>query len=287
MSTRTGFRRLVAPVVIALVCGVATPIPAFAGAAWQPADGAASEMPAAAEIFERHIEAIGGHDAIDALRNRRITGTYSGVPFEYTARLQVWWERDGRYHQKVVEPGGLRYQLYANNGRTWMQIMDNEPAPILGSRHVEMMDTSDFLGEANYTERYKSIKTVARAKADGKDVWVVQAVTQLGRPHSLFFSVENGLLQGTRVPVTSDNGIREMTVKLFDYVDAGGVLYPSRIVQQFSGDTTKNEFRYTKIEVNTDDEHDYTVPEAIEQTFIEVEQMQAENAEGEAPASDG
>ena len=286
MATQTGFRRIVASSVIALVCAAATPIPAFAGAAWQPADEAAADLPAAAEIFERHIEAIGGQDAIDALQNRRITGTYSGVPFDYTARLQVWWERDGRYHQKVIEPGGLRYQLYANNGRTWMQIMDNEPAPILGSRHVEMMDTSDFLGEANYAERYKSMKTAAKAKADGMDVWVVQAITQLGRPHTLFFSVESGILQGTRVPVTSENGIREMTVKLYDYVDAGGVLYPSRIVQQFAGDTAKNEFRYTKIEVNAEDEHDYSVPAEIEQVFVELEQ-QAESGEAPAPASDG
>lgn len=276
--------RFIAPAVVALACVVWAPVSVFAGVAVQPSAEARADLPAAEDIFEHYVEAIGGWDALNSLKNRRISGTYSGQPFEYTARLQVWWERDGRFHQKVVEPGGLRYELFANNGRTWMKIMDKDPMPVLGSRHSEVLDTADFLGEANYHDRYKSIQTVGKAKADGEDVWVVQAITQSGRPHSLFFSVESGLLRGTRVPVTSDKGMREMTVRLFDYVDAGGVLFPSRLEQQFKGDAAINKFDYTSIEVNADDEQDYTVPEAVEKVFAEIE-ARAEAGGGDAAAA--
>jgi hypothetical protein len=256
-----------------------SPAPAGTLAAESAAAQPAAALPEAAEIFERHVEAIGGWDAVDAMQNRRITGTYTGKPFEYAARLQVWWERDGRFHQRVVEPGGLRYELFANGDRAWVKVLDQEPTPLMGVRRIELLDTSDFLGEANYKARYKSIETLARAKAEGKDVWVVKAVTQAGRPHTLYFSVESGLLVGTRVPASSDSGMRELTVRLLDYEEFGGVLYPTRVVQQFQGDPETNEFRYTKIEINTDDEHDYTVPEAVEQAFVEADRRAAESGE--------
>ncbi len=233
---------------------------------------AAAPLPEASEIFERYIEALGGQEKLDGIRNRRITGTYTGDPFQFKASVQVWWEADGRFHQRVSEPAGLRYDLWVVDGMTWSVVMDGEPTPMGGIQRQELLDTADFHGEANYKNRYKEIETLREAKAGDTPVYIVRAVTHAGRPHTLFFAKDSGLLLGNRVPVTGPNGsMRDMTVRVQNYKEiADGVLYPTLFVQDFGSEAPPNRFEFTEIEINVDDEHEYPVPENVRQLFDEV-----------------
>ena len=253
-----------------LSASIATAATAEYSSATQPAADPTADLPEAAEVFERYIEAIGGREAIEKITNRRITGTYTGDPFEFKANLQVWWEADGRYHQRVSEPAGLRYELFAVGRVTWSVVMDREPDPIGGVQRQELLDTADFTGEVNYKNRYKKIEIVRKAKAGDQEIYIVRATTHAGRPHTLYFATDTGLLIGTRVPVSgTKNSIRDMTVQILDYKDIGGVLYPTRFVQSFTNEkqTKPNEFVFSKIEVNVTDGHEYPIPEKVREKF--------------------
>ena len=271
---------------------VASPIPAAAqgSAASAPGDDApfqssraAETLPMPEEIFERYIEAMGGWDKINALQNRRITGTFEGDPFEFKASVKIWWEADGRYHLNIREPAGLFYDLYAVDGMTWSVVMGGEPNPIGNVQRLEILDTADFLGEANYRNRYKEIETQREAKAGDTPVYVVKATTRGGRPHTLFFDKNTGLLIGDRVPDQGPDGkMRLMTVRIENYREFGGVLYPTRFVQTFSDNARPNTMNFNEIEVNADDEHDYTVPDSVRERFDS-----AKKAEQEAAGAQG
>lgn len=248
-----------------------------AGTLVQPDEGA-SQLPEASAVFERYIEAIGGRDAMAKIKNRRVTGTYTGDPFEFTAKLQIWWEDDGRYHQRVSEPAGLRYDLYAVELMTWSIVMDRGPEPLGGVQRQEALDTADFWGEANYEKRYKEIKVLREAKAGDTPIYIVRATTHAGRPHTLYFAKDTGLLIGTRVPVSGPKkSVRDMTVQILDYKDIGGVLYPTKFVQVFNNEqnTKPNEFVYSEIEVNVDDGHEYPVPDNVREIFEKSAQEKA------------
>lgn len=250
---------------------------------------ASPDLPDAASIFERHIEAIGGRDKVFSITNRRITGTYTGTPFEFRANVRIWWESDGRFHQRVSEPAGLRFDFHVNGDYTWATWQDGEPVALGGLQRLELLDTADFYGEANYENRYKSIETVGSARADGRPIYVVQAVTHADRPHRLFFDQETGLLVGTQVPAMTDGGrIREMTLRISDYKDFGGVLYPTRMHQQVAGIDSRNVYHFTAISVNADEPHDYEVPEKIKREWDEARARAAQEnaAEEQAPVSD-
>lgn len=188
--------------------------------------------------------------------------------FEFRANLKIWWEHDGKYHQRVAEPAGLHYDLYAVDGYTWSVVMDREPEPLGGVQRQELLDTADFYGEANYKNRYKEYQTVREAKAGDTEIYVVRAVTPIGRPHTLFFAKETGLLIGNRVPVTGpNNSLRDMTVRIEGYKEFGGVLYPTVFTQEFGNNVKPNKFTFTEMEVNVDDGHEYTVPDSIRERF--------------------
>ena len=156
--------------------------------------------------------------------------------------------------------------------------MDREPTPIGRVQRQELLDTADFYGEANYKDRYKEYKTVREAKAGDTEIYVIRAVTPAGRPHTLFFAKESGLLIGNRVPVTGPNeSLRDMTVRIDGYKDFGGVLYPTVFTQEFGNGVKPNTFVFTEIEVNVDDDYEYPVPESIREVF-----EAAKNAESES-----
>jgi hypothetical protein len=231
---------------------------------------AADQLPEASVVFERYIEAIGGRDAMAKIKNRRIEGTYTGDPFEFKANLQIWWEEDGRYHSRINEPAGLKYDLYAVDRMTWSNVMDRGPEPMGGVQRQELLDTSDFWGEANYEKRYKEIKVLREATAGETVIYIVQAMTHAGRPHTLYFAKDTGLLIGTRVPVSGPkNTARDMTVQILDYKDFGGVLYPTKFVQKFNNEpnTKHNVFVYTSIKINAEDAHEYPVPDTVRELF--------------------
>ena len=246
------------------------------------------DLPAAEQIFEHFIEAIGGEEKIHAIKNRRIEGTYLGDPFEFKATLRVWWESDGRFHQAVSEPAGLRYNIYANGEYTWVQVMDRDPQFLGGMQRIELFDTADFYGEANYKNRYKEYKTVGVGKAQGQPVYVVRAITKSGRPHMLYFSQETGLLLGTRAPTMDKNGkAREMMVRLSEYKPFGGVLYPTRLEQQFAGSKDISRYHYTEMRVNVDDGHDYSVPPIVVEQYKQALANDAAEAAKKKKEEDG
>jgi hypothetical protein len=126
------------------------------------------------EIFDRYIEALGGWDALSAQKNRRIKGTFEGDPFQFKASVTIWWEADERYHLNIREPAGLYYDLFAVEGMTWSVVMNREPTPIGRVQRQEILDTAEFLGEANYKRRYSQIETMGEAKAGETPVYIVR-----------------------------------------------------------------------------------------------------------------
>ena len=245
-----------------------------------------ADLPEAEEIFERYIEAIGGREKIEKIKNRRITGTYQGDPFEFRANVTVWWDAEGGFQQRVAEPAGLKYELFAVDDMTWSVIMDGEPTPMGGVQRQELLDTADFYGEANYKNRYKEIRTAREAQAGETPIYIVNARTHAGRPHTLFFDQETGLLIGNRVPVSGPNNtMRDMTVRIQNYKDIGGVLYPTLFIQDFGGDTKPNRYEFTEIKVNVDDGHEFVVPDSIREVF-EASEEEAAAEENESSSED-
>jgi hypothetical protein len=73
---------------------------------------------------------------------------------------------------------------------------------------------------------------------------------------------------GDRVPDSGPDGaIRMMTVRIEDYKEFGGTLYPTRFVQTFSDNARPNTMVFNEVIVNSDEPHEYPVPDTIREVF--------------------
>ncbi len=80
--------------------------------------------------------------------------------------------------------------------------------------------------------------------------------------------------------------MRDMTVRIQNYKDIGGVLYPTLFIQDFGGDTKPNRYEFTEIKVNVEDGHEFVVPDSVREVFEASEEEAAAAEESESSSED-
>lgn len=235
---------------------------ALLGAGRQPE---AATPPTAEEVFERYIEAIGGREAVFAQKRRRIEGTYEGPGFNGIARLKLWADAPNKMQVTIQEPLGNSLTVTYGGEYGWEQPKGAPPRLVVGPRYVELLDSADFYGEANYKQRYKEYEVLGSTDFAGTTCWVVRSVSHAGRQRQLLFDRETGLFVAERSTIVRADGegsfdTKVIEVHLSDYKDFGGVLYPTRQVQRVIGEEGEISLHYRSVRVDTDDEHEYRPP---------------------------
>jgi hypothetical protein len=244
----------------------------------KPAEPAAP-LPEAEDILERYVEAIGGAEKMKEIKSLRIDGRYEGRPFKFAARLTLWKEAPSQFHLKIAEPAGATIEMAFDKDMGWERQPGIGVREIEGLRLVEMKDTADFWGEADWKKRYTSVQTVGLLdNFNGERAYVVHAKAPSDREKMLVFSVESGLYLGTRtLTVHPDTKKPEQYESVLGpYKEFGGVKMPTGMTQRWveiEGPIVKIE--YTNIEVNPEEKHDFGPPDDLEQ---------APPAEGSTPA---
>ncbi|MEZ6318944.1 MAG: hypothetical protein R3B49_09360 [Phycisphaerales bacterium] len=246
---------------------------AMLGLGNQPA-GTPQDLPEASAIFDRHIEALGGHDAVFAQKTRKIEGLYEGTPFTGTARLKVWAEAPNKLHMQIAQPLGMQLDLYYDGEVTWQQI-DGVASPVFGARRVEIIEASDFYGEANYKDRYTKVETIGTAKLGDKEYYAVKATSQFGRDRRLFFDRQTGLFSAEQSPIVIEGADGKsktvaMEIMISDYQAVAGTstIYPRLQEQRIPGEAGgKVTMTFKDVQVDTGEKHDFSPPADVAQAF--------------------
>lgn len=252
--------------LVGLVQDQATPTAQPEQTPEQPGD--TSDLPSAETLFERYRAALGKPEKMDEIKSVRIDGRYVGRPFNFAARLTIWREYPNKFHLKIQEPAGATIELCFDGETGWERQPGIGLRKIEGLRLIELRDTSDFWGEANYKDRYVDTQVLGRTEFDGQKAIGVHVRALSGREKILLFSEVTGLYLGSRTktvsPTTGEPADFETVLK--PYKEFNEVKMPMGMVQRFKGDEKPTEFDYVKIEVNPKDKHDFSLPPELRDT---------------------
>jgi len=230
-----------------------------------------SALPAAADLFSRHLRAIGGADPLRSLGSIHIEGTIEilGAGITRTAMTLDLLAPD-RWH--------LRYDLgqYGSVRRGF----DGKVAWQLDPFYGDELKVDDALREASRAHRvheaadfakiYSEMGTVGRESFDGRDCWVVQATLTGGGQRTLYFEVESGLLAGR-------DGAAESLVRFTEYAPFGDIRMPSKTTVLIPGTGAEETFWFDSVEFNTADPGLFELPEAVVRMLRTPEEIEAEN----------
>ena len=179
---------------------------AQAAAAAAAVDAEAAARPAAGELFARHLERIGGAEALRAHASMRLSGTFEmrsvGFP---PVPMEIVLAAPDRVRRQVKLPGGRE----GHSVRVFDGELGFELNPYLGDTLAdadlqrEYEDTAGLHAAADWREHYRAMETTGLVDFADRPCWRVDAVTASGTPRAVYFSVATGFLVGREAPTES------------------------------------------------------------------------------------
>lgn len=215
-------------------------------AAEPPAAPVPADLPSAESLFEKHIAAVGGSEAIKTEKNRLVRGKIQTGAQGIEGALRTIRVAPNKFYQTIELPGIVTLETWYNGEEAWVRDSNRDTRRVSGPELSELKLQADYAGEMNYKGRYKEIKTVGREQFEEADVFVVKATPNAGRDRTLYFDAKSGLLIGIRM-ATEKADVDSVTV-LSDYKKFGDLLHPTKSVQKLGGNQTT--VTVTQIETN-------------------------------------
>ncbi len=218
-----------------------------------------SPLPSADDILNKYVTALGGQAAIDKLKTKSMTGTFSGAN-GITANFQVEQAAPDKFHVSATfEGGGMERGFNGTAG--WEKSganMRDLPPPALADLKAVYGMFADVKLKQQFTRM-----TVRKDKLNDRDVFVVMASTADGRRERLYFDAEGGLLLRRASATQTPLGIVPQQTDFEDYRDVDGVKLPFTIKSFTIEQGTTGTRKYSEIKINpTIDDSKFNKPSA-------------------------
>ncbi len=228
-----------------------------------PSLASAQALPTAKEVLDRHVQAVGGRDAIMAINSLQQTGTLEMAAMGISAELSVAAARPNKMAMTMSIPGMGEMQQGFNGEVGW----DNNP--MSGPRLAEGEELTNRKESSNFVEtfgifdaeKFSEMTVVEKTQFNGEDAYKVKLVRKTGRPSMEYFSVASGLRIGSQTTAVSPMGEIEINAVLSDYKQFGNVKVPTKMAQSQAGQDIVMTFNDVKFNEVKDEA--FALPEAV------------------------
>jgi hypothetical protein len=192
-------------------------------------------LPSARSIINRHIEAMGGRNAILAHTSSHASGTVTIAGAGISGPLEVYSAKPDRSLVKI-SLGGIGDIIEAFDGtHGWSLQPMTGPRVAEGKELQERKFDSDFYGDLHQEGRYVSMTTVEKTTFEGRPCYKVSLVRKDGGEDVEFYDAETGLKAGATGTRETPMGPMTVTQVLSDYKKFGSLLVPTLLKQTAMG----------------------------------------------------
>jgi hypothetical protein len=193
-------------------------------------------LPPASELIDRHVEAIGGRDAVLAPAGSHSTGSFSMPAAGLEARMEVFASSRPARMVSMIEIPGLGTIQQGFTGEYGWSVDPNLGPRLLDGLELAAIEEgvsneASLRDPSMFTER----TTVERTEIDGDACYRVRLVWKSGRETFDCYSVESGLLIASESDEETPMGTIPVVTLMRDYQQFGGILSPTLIVQRMMG----------------------------------------------------
>jgi len=205
-----------------------------AGVALQAQSAAAPQattekLPAARDIMDRHLKAIGGREALMSKSSAHATGTVEIPGSGMKGTLELFQAKPNSTLTRISLPGFGDLQEGFNGAIGWTISPMTGPLLLQGKQLEEKKLDSDFYGEAQPEKRYASMTVVEKTTFEGRPCYKVRLVTKNGGEDFQFFDVETGLKAGSITTREMPMGTVTATTVESDYKPFGNLLQATKL----------------------------------------------------------
>ncbi len=202
-----------------------------------PALAGAQALPSVTEVFDRHIAAIGGREAIMQLSSVQQKGTMEMAAMGISADVVIAMAKPNKSTMTMSIPGLGEIQQGFNGEVAW----GNDP--MSGPRISEGAELEARKASANFhesfgiydTEKFTSIKVLEKTQYGGEEAYKVEMIRKVGPSSMAYFSVASGLFIGSQTTAVTPMGSMEINAVAGDYKPFGAIKMPTKLSQSQAG----------------------------------------------------
>lgn len=203
------------------------------GSSAQAASTAA--LPEAKTIIDRHVEAIGGREALKARKSTKVTAKLNVPANGMTADIEIFSMRPNKQLTRMNFAGIGEMQEGFDGTHGWSINPMSGPRLLTGDELTQRSLDADFDADVDIAAKYTAIKTLEKTTFDGRDCYKVSLTRKDGVEDIDFYDVQTGLKAGSINTRKNEMGAIQMTTTLKDYKKFGPILQPSVLKQNAMG----------------------------------------------------
>jgi hypothetical protein len=243
---------------VALAALLSAPLYAQAPAKTEPA----AALPEAREIVNRHIQAVGGREAILAHKSMHATGTLSIASAGISGPLEIFGASSpNRVMFKASVPGIGEIMEGFDGSHGWSMSPMTGPMLKVGKELSQVKLDADFYGELRDAKTYPEMKTLEKTTFDGRPCYKVSLKRIDGIEDFDFYDVATGLRAGSINTRETPNGVLTMTSIEGNYKKIGKLSQAMSVTQQVMG--IEQKITLATVEYDTVDASAFEPPAAI------------------------
>ena len=289
---RSGLRHLVVGSVFALgsvvaigALGISSDVMAQATSSGAVEIQPAADLPTAADLFAKHVAAVGGEKAVRSHKSSKTKATFNMPAMGMTADMLIYSAAPNKMYLDMTIPSmGSMQQGY--DGKVGWSVDPMSGARVLSGEELKQMALqADFYADLNYKDHYKEMKTLEKTVFADRPSYRVHVVTTFGSETDFFFDVENGLLNGMESTAESQMGPVKSTTVLSEYKDFGGVKHAAKTTMSAFGQEqilTLNSVEYDGVEPSV-----FVLPEQIKTLAAEAKKADGDDDEDDDDHGEG
>jgi len=224
---------------------------------------AAPDLLPAADVIARHVQAIGGADAVQAQKARVARGRFEMPAAGIAGTFEMKAAQPNRFVMSLEIPGMGTVRQGFDGTTAWAINPMVGPMLLDGEMKGQIEDQSAWDSGLFTAEQYPERETVAREEFNGAPAWKVRMVSKRGTEAANYFDVESGLHVGTTATAETAFGPIETTAVLSDYKDVGGVRMPMRVEQDL-GPQGKQVMVFEEVRVEDVSPETFALPAEIQ-----------------------
>lgn len=189
-----------------------------------------AQTPTAAQIIDKYVVAIGGKDAISALKSMRQMGTMEMPAMGLTMDMDVSAAAPNKRAMKMSIPG-MGEMVQGFDGTTaWASDPMQGPRVLKDKELTAVLETADFTAEMlKDASKYKSIEVLGQEAFEGTPAWKLKFTRPSGNTITEFYAIDSGLLIGQIASQVTPQGEIEARTVMSEYQQFGPIKQPSKI----------------------------------------------------------